>query len=128
MAEESDKQGDRIAKVIARAGIASRREPETWIAAGRVPVNGQGVPSPPPNVKPRGVKRADDKPLPRRTRTRLFRYHKPRGLVTTHSDPEGRPTIFRALPKLLPRLISVGRLDMNTEGLLLLTKDRGAAR
>ena len=128
MAEESDKQGDRIAKVIARAGLASRREAEAWIAAGRVSVNGQVIASPALNVKPRDRITVDGKPLPRRTRTRLFRYHKPRGLVTTHSDPEGRPTIFRALPKHLPRLISIGRLDMNTEGLLLLTNDGGLAR
>src|SRR3974390_2415686 len=128
MAEESDKQGDRIAKVIARAGLASRREAEAWVAAGRVSVNGQVIASPALNVKPRDRITVDGKPLPRRTRTRLFRYHKPRGLVTTHSDPEGRPTIFRPLPKHLPRLISVGRLDMNTEGLLLLTNDGGLAR
>jgi 23S rRNA pseudouridine2605 synthase len=70
----------------------------------------------------------DGQPLPRAARTRLFRYHKPRGLVTTHADPEGRPTIFRALPKRLPRVISVGRLDINSEGLLLLTNDGGLAR
>jgi 23S rRNA pseudouridine2605 synthase len=123
-----DKQGDRIAKVIARAGLASRREAEAWIAAGRVSVNGQVIASPALNVTARDRIAVDGQPLPRRSRTRLFRYNKPRGLVTTHSDPEGRPTIFRALPKHLPRLISIGRLDMNTEGLLLLTNDGGLAR
>jgi 23S rRNA pseudouridine2605 synthase len=123
-----DKQGDRIAKVIARAGLASRREAEAWIAAGRVSVNGAVISSPALNVSTRDRIAVDGNPLPRRSRTRLFRYNKPRGLVTTHSDPEGRPTIFRALPKHLPRLISIGRLDMNTEGLLLLTNDGGLAR
>lgn len=126
--DRDDKQGERIAKVIARAGLASRREAEAWIAAGRVSVNGAAISSPALNVTPRDRIAVDGQPLPRRSRTRLFRYCKPRGLVTTHSDPDGRPTIFRALPKHLPRLISVGRLDMNTEGLLLLTNDGGLAR
>ena len=123
-----DKQGERIAKVMARAGLASRREAEAWIAAGRVAVNGAVISSPALNVLPADRIVVDGQPLRARERTRLFRYHKPRGLVTTHSDPEGRPTIFRALPKELPRLISVGRLDINTEGLLLLTNDGGLAR
>jgi 23S rRNA pseudouridine2605 synthase len=126
--DSADKHGERIAKVIARAGLASRREAEVWIAAGRVSVNGAVIASPALNVTPRDRISVDGQPLPRRARTRLFRYYKPRGLVTTHSDPEGRDTIFRALPKHLPRLISVGRLDMNTEGLLLLTNDGGLAR
>jgi 23S rRNA pseudouridine2605 synthase len=121
-------EGDRIAKVMARAGLASRREAEAWIAAGRVSVNGKAITSPALNVSPRDRIAVDGQPLPGRTRTRLFLCNKPRGLVTTHSDPEGRDTIFRALPKHLPRLISVGRLDMNTEGLLLLTNDGGLAR
>jgi len=123
-----DKQGERIAKVISRAGLASRREAETWIAAGRVAVNGAVIQSPALNVTSADRIAVDGAPLPRRERTRLFLYHKPRGLVTTHSDPQGRPTIFGALPKNLPRLISVGRLDLNTEGLLLLTNDGGLAR
>src|SRR5579884_3906905 len=126
--ESRDKQGDRIAKVIARAGLASRREAEAWIAAGRVSVNGQVIASPALNVTLRDRIAVDGQPLPRRARTRVFRFHKPRGLVTTHSDPEGRPTIFSALPKHLPRVVSVGSLDMNTEGLLLLTNDGGLAR
>lgn len=128
MTDKAVPEGERIAKVIARAGLASRREAEAWIAAGRVSVNGKAIASPALNVKPSDRIVVDGQPLPRRARTRLFLCNKPRGLVTTHSDPEGRPTIFAALPKNLPRLISVGRLDMNTEGLLLLTNDGGLAR
>jgi len=120
--------GERIAKVIARAGLASRREAEAWIAAGRVAVNGKLVASPALNVGARDRIEVDGQPLPTRERTRLFLYHKQRGLLTTHADPGGRPTIFSVLPKELPRLISVGRLDLNTEGLLLLTNDGGLAR
>src|SRR5262249_4440671 len=120
--------GERIAKAMARAGLCSRREAEAWIAVGRVSVNGAVIKSPALNVTPADEVLVDGMPLPQRERTRVFLYHKPRGLVTTHSDPEGRPTIFAALPKSLPRLLSVGRLDMNTEGLLLLTNDGGLAR
>ena len=120
--------GERIAKVIARAGLASRREAEAWIAAGRVAVNGEKISSPALNVTRNDRIAVDGKPLPTAERTRLFLYHKPRGLVTTSADPQGRPTIFGALPKGLPRLISVGRLDLSTEGLLLLTNDGGLAR
>ncbi len=119
--------GERIAKVIARAGLASRREAEAWIAAGRVAVNGKLVASPALNVGAHDRIEVDGQPLPVRERTRLFLYHKQRGLLTTHADPGGRPTIFSVLPKELPRLISVGRLDINTEGLLLLTNDGGLA-
>ena len=121
-------RGARIAKVIARAGLASRRQAEAWIAAGRVSVNGKVIDSPALNVTAADRIAVDGEPLPRRERTRLFRYHKPRGQVTTHADPRGRPTIFSALPQNLPRLISVGRLDINSEGLLLLTNDGGLAR
>lgn len=124
----NEHQGERIAKVMARAGLASRREAEAWIAAGRVSVNGAVITSPALNVTPADRIAVDGTPLPQRERTRLFLYHKPRDLVTTHSDPQGRPTIFGALPKTLPRLISVGRLDLNTEGLLLLTNDGELAR
>jgi 23S rRNA pseudouridine2605 synthase len=120
--------GERIAKVMARAGLCSRREAESWIAEGRVAVNGAAISSPALNVTASDRISVDGKPLPQRERTRLFLYHKPRGLVTTHADPEKRPTIFEKLPKGLPRLISVGRLDLNTEGLLLLTNDGGLAR
>jgi 23S rRNA pseudouridine2605 synthase len=119
---------ERIAKVIARAGLASRREAEAWIAAGRIAINGTVIASPAVNVTPEDRITVDGAMLPARERTRLFLYHKPRGLVTSHADPQGRPTIFAALPKHLPRLISVGRLDRNTEGLLLLTNDGGLAR
>ena len=130
MTKEPSKQapGERIAKVMARAGLASRREAEAWIADGRVSVNGKVITSPALNVTDKDRITIDSQPLPRRARTRLFLYNKPRGLVTTHSDPDGRPTIFQSLPKHLPRLISIGRLDMNTEGLLLLTNDGGLAR
>ena len=120
--------GQRIAKVMARAGLASRREAEAWIAAGRVAVNGVVIATPAVKVGPKDTVTVDGKPLPQRERTRLFLFHKPRGLVTTTADPEGRPTIFGALPKHLPRLVTIGRLDFNTEGLLLLTNDGGLAR
>jgi 23S rRNA pseudouridine2605 synthase len=122
------KPGQRIAKVIARAGLASRRQAETWIAAGRVAVNGTIVTSPALDVSASDRITVDGEPLPTRQRTRLFLYHKPRGLMTTHADPQGRATIFQNLPRDLPRLISVGRLDFNTEGLLLLTNDGALAR
>src|SRR5215213_3750509 len=125
---QKQSEGERIAKVIARAGLASRREAESWIAAGRVAVNGAKITSPALNVSAGDKIVVDGRPLPGAERTRLFLYHKPRGLVTTSSDPQERPTIFGALPKHLPRLISVGRLDLSTEGLLLLTNDGGLAR
>jgi 23S rRNA pseudouridine2605 synthase len=131
MARKSDDEpdtGERIAKAIARAGLCSRREAEAWIVAGRVAVNGAAIASPALNVSPDDRITVDGAPLPGRERTRLFLYHKPRGLLTTHADPQGRPTIFGALPKTLPRLLSVGRLDLNTEGLLLLTNDGNLAR
>jgi 23S rRNA pseudouridine2605 synthase len=122
------KSGERIAKVLSRAGLASRRDAEEWIVQGRVTVNGRIINSPALDVTANDVITVDGKPLPPRERTRLFLYHKPRGLMTTHADPEGRPTVFDNLPEGLPRLISIGRLDFNTEGLLLLTNDGGLAR
>jgi 23S rRNA pseudouridine2605 synthase len=122
------KTGERIAKVVSRAGLASRRDAEQWIVQGRVTVNGRVINSPALDVTANDVITVDGKPLPARERTRLFLFHKPRGLMTTHADPEGRPTVFDNLPDGLPRLISIGRLDFNTEGLLLLTNDGGLAR
>jgi 23S rRNA pseudouridine2605 synthase len=122
------KSGERIAKVVSRAGLASRRDAEEWIVQGRVTVNGRVINSPALDVTDNDAITVDGKPLPPRERTRLFMFHKPRGLMTTHADPEGRPTVFDNLPEGLPRLISIGRLDFNTEGLLLLTNDGGLAR
>jgi 23S rRNA pseudouridine2605 synthase len=122
------KSGERIAKVLARAGLASRRDAEEMVTQGRVSVNGRIINSPALDVTANDVVAVDGKNLPPRERTRLFLYHKPRGLMTTHADPEGRPTVFDNLPEGLPRLISIGRLDFNTEGLLLLTNDGGLAR
>ena len=122
------KAGERIAKVVSRAGLASRRDAEEWVTQGRVSVNGRVINSPALDVTANDVITVDGKPLPPRERTRLFMFHKPRGLMTTHADPEGRPTVFDNLPEGLPRLISIGRLDFNTEGLLLLTNDGGLAR
>ena len=122
------KTGERIAKVLARAGLASRRDAEEMVTQGRVSVNGRIINSPALDVTANDVIAVDGTPLPPRERTRLFLYHKPKGLMTTHADPEGRPTVFDNLPEGLPRLISIGRLDFNTEGLLLLTNDGGLAR
>ncbi|WP_371126314.1 pseudouridine synthase, partial [Bosea sp. (in: a-proteobacteria)] len=119
---------ERIAKVMARAGVASRRDSEAIILEGRVSVNGRVIDSPALDIGPDDVVLIDGEPLPARERTRMWLYHKPRGLVTTNHDPEGRPTVFDALPEDLPRVLSIGRLDINTEGLLLLTNDGGLAR
>ena len=120
--------GQRIAKVMARAGVCSRRDAEAWIAEGRVSVNGKVLDSPAFNVSEADDVRVDGNPLAAPERTRLFLFHKPRGLVTTARDPEGRQTVFAVLPTDLPRLVAIGRLDINTEGLLLLTNDGGLAR
>src|SRR5579863_718286 len=125
------KKGERVAKVMARAGLCSRRDAEAWIAEGRVAVNGAVLTSPATNIGPGDKVEVDGKPLAQRQRTRLFLFNKPRGLVTTNKDPEGRQTIFDYLAAHHPdgpRLVSVGRLDINTEGLLLLTNDGGLAR
>lgn len=118
----------RIAKAVARAGLCSRREAERWIADGRVNVNGSVLATPAFEVKPGDRILVDGEPLPVAAPAQLWRYHKPRGLVTTHADPQGRPTVFERLPPELPRVVSIGRLDFNTEGLLLLTNDGELAR
>jgi 23S rRNA pseudouridine2605 synthase len=126
--DDAGPKGERVAKAIARAGICSRRDAEKMILAGRVAVNGETLTSPARNVGTDDVISVDGKPLAAKEQTRLWRYHKPSGLVTTHKDPEGRPTVFINLPKHLPRVVSVGRLDFNSEGLLLLTNDGELAR
>ena len=118
----------RIAKAIAHAGICSRRDAERMIEAGRVAVNGRVLTTPAHVVSAKDRITVDGKPLPQAEAPRLWRYHKPRGLVTSHKDPQGRKTVFEALPEGLPRVVSVGRLDINTEGLLLLTTDGELAR
>lgn len=119
---------ERIAKIMARAGLCSRRDAESWIEAGRVSVNGQKLTTPAFTVGPEDRIEVDGKALAAPEQTRLFMYHKPAGLVTTAKDEKGRPTIFDKLPQELPRVVTVGRLDMNTEGLLLLTNDGELAR
>lgn len=118
----------RIAKAMARAGLCSRREAERWIADGRVSVNGKLLKTPACEVGPNDKVIVDGRPLPNAEPVKLWRYHKPRGLVTTHADPQGRPTVFDKMPPEMERVISIGRLDFNTEGLLLLTNDGGLAR
>jgi len=125
---EAPKRGDRIAKVIARAGIASRRDAEKIIEAGRVSVNGMSISSPALNVLSSDRIVVDGKELRSPEPARLWLYHKPIGLVTTTRDEQGRTTIFDELPPELPRVMSVGRLDLNSEGLLLLTNDGGLKR
>ena len=121
-------KGERIAKVMARAGLCSRREAERWIAAGRVAVDGKVLTTAAVTVDEDSAITVDGEPLPAAAPPRLWRYHKPAGLLTSHSDPRGRPTVFQRLPETLPRVISVGRLDLNSEGLLLLTNDGELAR
>ena len=121
-------RGERIARFLARAGIASRRAAETLIAEGRVKLGGRVVETPATFVSPGDAVSVDGRAVAAPEHTRLFRHHKPDGLVTTHKDPQGRPTVFEKLPAGLPRLISVGRLDLNSEGLLLLTNDGALAR
>ncbi|MEM9470833.1 MAG: pseudouridine synthase [Pseudomonadota bacterium] len=119
---------ERVAKVIARAGLCSRRDAERWIEMGRVNINGKPLITPAMTVLPTDVVEVDGKPLPEREEARLWRYHKPAGLVVSHRDEKDRPSVFDKMPEDLPRVISIGRLDINTEGLLLLTNDGGLAR
>ena len=121
-------RGERIAKWLARAGLASRRDAERMLAEGRVALNNVRLTHPASFVVPGDIVQVDGKVVDSPDRTRLWRYHKPAGLVTTHRDPEGRPTVFDKLRSQLPRVISVGRLDLTSEGLLLLTNDGGLAR
>lgn len=121
-------KGERIAKRMARAGLCSRREAEQWIEAGIVKVNGKVITSPALNVTDVDKVTVDGQVVKEKEPTRLWLYHKPTGLVTTHKDPQGRPTVFEKMPPSMPRVISVGRLDLNSEGLLLLTNDGELAR
>ncbi len=121
-------RGERAAKVLARAGVASRREVERLIESGRVALNGQVLTSPAVNVGEGDILTLDGKAVAEREPARLWRYHKPAGLITTHKDPKGRPSVFERLPPNMPRVISVGRLDLTSEGLLMLTNDGELAR
>jgi 23S rRNA pseudouridine2605 synthase len=125
--EKSDKP-ERIAKVIARAGLCSRREAERWIADGRVKLDGKVLESPAITVTSANQIIVDGELLPGAEKQKVWRYHKPSGLLTTHNDPEGRPNLFDSLPNDMPRVISIGRLDLSSEGLLLLTNDGELAR
>ncbi len=127
-APSSSAEGERIAKFLARAGVCSRRDAERLIAEGRVKLNGKKLETPAVKVTARDKVTVDGRPIGAAEPTRLWRYHKPSGLVTTHRDPANRPTVFEHLPANLPRVISVGRLDLNSEGLLLLTNDGALAR
>ncbi|WP_292072406.1 pseudouridine synthase [Brevundimonas sp. UBA7534] len=127
-ADAAPVRSERIAKAMARAGIASRREVERLIGLGKVAVNGRILDTPATLVTRDDVITVDGKPIGAAQATRVWRYHKPAGLLTSHNDPAGRPTVFDALPAGLPRVISVGRLDLNTEGLLLLTNDGELSR
>ncbi|MEE2699431.1 MAG: pseudouridine synthase [Pseudomonadota bacterium] len=125
---EKNLKPERIAKVIARAGICSRREAEKLIIKGCIKVDGKILTTPAVTVTNINYVEVDGQPLPNMVPMRLWRFHKPKGLLTSHADPQGRPTVFEQLPKSLGRVISVGRLDFNSEGLLLLTNDGELAR
>jgi 23S rRNA pseudouridine2605 synthase len=128
LSDDSTQAGERLSKIIARAGICSRRDAEKLMSEGRVMLDGQIVTAQGTKAGPNNVVAVDGKPLTEPEATRLWRYHKPNGLVTTHKDEKDRPTVFANLPKTLPRVVSVGRLDYNSEGLLLLTNDGALAR
>lgn len=126
--DDTTPKGERIAKVMARAGLCSRREAERWVEQGRVVVDGKKLASPAFTITEANTVVVDGKPLAGNEETKVWRYHKPTGLLVSHSDPEGRPTIFEKMPPKMPRVISVGRLDMNSEGLMLLTNNGELAR
>ena len=126
--EKNQDKGERIAKVMARAGLCSRRDAEKWIADGRVSINGTVLKTPAITVNDGDDVQVDGKKLPTADRARLWRFHKPKGLITTHKDEKGRTTVFEVLPPDMPRVVSIGRLDLTSEGLLLLTNDGGLAR
>ncbi len=126
--KSGERAGERIAKRLARAGLCSRREAEVWIAEGRVTVNGKTISTPALNVDSSDYIKVNGQVLQAADPTRLWLYHKPKGLLVSTHDPEGRPTIFEQLPDSLPRVMSVGRLDFNTEGLLLLTNSGALKR
>ena len=126
--KSAPEKGERIAKRLARAGLCSRRDAERWIEEGRVVVDGVRLTTPAVVVTENSRIVVDGKPLPEPERSRLWRYHKPAGLVTSHKDEQGRPTVFDKMPEDMPRVISIGRLDLNSEGLLLLTNDGELAR
>ncbi|MFT5703535.1 MAG: 23S rRNA pseudouridine2605 synthase, partial [Rickettsiales bacterium] len=120
-------KGQRVCKIIARSGFCSRREAEVLIADGRVKVNGVVIDTPATLITDHSIK-IDDKLINEKAPAKIWIFHKPRGLITSNSDPKARKNIFEALPKSLPRVVTIGRLDINTEGLLLLTNDGGVAR
>lgn len=123
-----EQKGERIAKWLARVGVASRRDVERMIEAGRIRLNNAPVTHPATFVQAGDIVQVDGKVVGEPERTRVWRYHKPDGLMTTHRDPQNRPTVFESLPEGMPRVVSVGRLDINSEGLLLLTNDGALAR
>ena len=126
--EDPKNKGERIAKRLSRSGICSRREAERWLADGRVTVDGERIFNPATLVTDQSIIMVDGKRVAQPEQPKLWRYHKPRGVLSTNIDPENRPTVFDHLPKNLPRVMLVGRLDFNSEGLLLLTNDGELAR